>query len=98
MQGCGLSTILLVSRAKGHLAAIAVDREVIAIQIMGDRMKAVPANPTRERHDPAYGDLGFAGIDKNAPQRGLYDERWRGSLRRKRRDRRMMRTSSSGII
>jgi hypothetical protein len=32
-QGCGLSTILLVSRAKGHLAAIAVDRELIAIQL-----------------------------------------------------------------
>jgi len=35
----------------------------------------------------AGGDL-QASI-KNAPQRGLCDRRWRGSLRRKRRDRRM---------
>ena len=40
-------------------------------------------------------DSGSAGITKNAPQRGLYNKRWRGSLRRKRRDRRMMMPTSS---
>jgi hypothetical protein len=31
-QGCGVSIILPVSGVKGHPAAVAVDREVIAIQ------------------------------------------------------------------
>jgi hypothetical protein len=65
-------------------AAIGVDRELLA---------ASESQSVNRRSDEA--DLEFVGIHKNAPQRGLHDQRWRGSLRRKRRDRRMMQTSSN---
>jgi hypothetical protein len=103
-SSCGLLIILLVLRAKGHLDRIAVDRELIAIHswVTGCAKVARRTGCAGERawHRCSPERAAADALDpEKCPATRPYDRRERGSLRRKRRDRRMMMsTSSSGIM
>ena len=89
--------ILMVLRTKSHLTG---RYQLSAKRSSRPRHDAffIPAPRARRRVQSMESSMskGADGASiKNAPQRGLCDQRWRGSLRRKRRDRRMMMQTSS---